>query len=126
MSYNEEQMREIFYQEMKEVFEHIDSCILILERTPNDIEIIKNLFREVHTLKGSSGVFGIREIADLTHHAEDLLDRMRNGKLTPDEEVFSALLRCFDRLKEMMGASERRESICLRQRRYYPAAQSIS
>lgn len=111
MSYNEEQMREIFYQEMKEVFEHIDSCILILERTPGDLEIIKNLFREVHTLKGSSGVFGLREIADLTHHAEDLLDRMRDGKLSPGEEVFSALLRCFDRLKEMMTASEKRENI---------------
>ena len=111
MSYNEEQMREIFYQEMKEVFEHIDSCILILERTPSDLEIIKNLFREVHTLKGSSGVFGLREIADLTHHAEDLLDRMREGKINPTEEVFSSLLRCFDRLKEMMTASEKKENI---------------
>lgn len=111
MSYNEEQMREIFFQEMREVFEHIDSCILVLERTPGDLEIIKNLFREVHTLKGSSGVFGLREIADLTHHAEDLLDRMREGKLKPSEEVFSALLRCFDKLKEMMSAAEKKQNL---------------
>ena len=44
MSYNEEQMQEIFFQEMREVFEHIDSCILVLEKTPGDLEIIKNLF----------------------------------------------------------------------------------
>ncbi len=113
VNYNEEQMREIFFQEMREVFEHIDSCILILERTPGDLEIIKNLFREVHTLKGSSGVFGLREIADLTHHAEDLLDRMREGKLNPGEEVFSSLLRCFDRLKEMMTACENRQDLSI-------------
>lgn len=111
MSYNEEQMQEIFFQEMREVFEHIDSCILVLEKTPGDLEIIKNLFREVHTLKGSSGVFGLREIADLTHHAEDLLDRMREGKLDPTEEVFSALLRCFDRLKEMMDAAQKKQNL---------------
>ncbi|WP_397602002.1 chemotaxis protein CheA, partial [Silvanigrella sp.] len=111
MSYNEEQMQEIFFQEMREVFEHIDSCILVLEKTPGDLEIIKNLFREVHTLKGSSGVFGLREIADLTHHAEDLLDRMREGKLEPNEEVFSALLRCFDRLKEMMDGAQKKQNL---------------
>ena len=111
MNYNEEQMQEIFFQEMREVFEHIDSCILVLEKTPGDLEIIKNLFREVHTLKGSSGVFGLREIADLTHHAEDLLDRMREGKLDPTEEVFSALLRCFDRLKEMMDAAQKKQNL---------------
>ncbi len=111
MSYNEEQMQEIFFQEMREVFEHIDSCILVLEKTPGDLEIIKNLFREVHTLKGSSGVFGLREIADLTHHAEDLLDRMREGKLDPTEEVFSALLRCFDRLKEMMSGAQKKQNL---------------
>jgi two-component system, chemotaxis family, sensor kinase CheA len=111
VSYNEEQMQEIFFQEMREVFEHIDSCILVLEKTPGDLEIIKNLFREVHTLKGSSGVFGLREIADLTHHAEDLLDRMREGKLEPNEEVFSALLRCFDRLKEMMDGAQKKQNL---------------
>lgn len=111
MGYNEEQMQEIFFQEMREVFEHIDSCILVLEKTPSDLEIIKNLFREVHTLKGSSGVFGLREIADLTHHAEDLLDRMREGKLEPNEEVFSALLRCFDRLKEMMDGAQKKQNL---------------
>ncbi|APJ03907.1 chemotaxis protein CheA [Silvanigrella aquatica] len=111
MAYNEEQMQEIFFQEMREVFEHIDSCILVLEKTPGDLEIIKNLFREVHTLKGSSGVFGLREIADLTHHAEDLLDRMREGKLEPTEEVFSALLRCFDRLKEMMDGAQKKQNL---------------
>ena len=111
MAYNEEQMQEIFFQEMREVFEHIDSCILVLEKTPGDLEIIKNLFREVHTLKGSSGVFGLREIADLTHHAEDLLDRMREGKLEPNEEVFSALLRCFDRLKEMMDGAQKKQNL---------------
>ncbi len=111
MSYNEEQMQEIFFQEMREVFEHIDSCILVLEKTPGDLEIIKNLFREVHTLKGSSGVFGLREIADLTHHAEDLLDRMREGKLEPTDEVFSALLRCFDRLKEMMDGAQKKQNL---------------
>lgn len=111
MAYNEEQMQEIFFQEMREVFEHIDSCILVLEKTPGDLEIIKNLFREVHTLKGSSGVFGLREIADLTHHAEDLLDRMREGKLEPTEDVFSALLRCFDRLKEMMDGAQKKQNL---------------
>lgn len=111
MSYNEEQMQEIFFQEMREVFEHIDNCILVLEKTPGDLEIIKNLFREVHTLKGSSGVFGLREIADLTHHAEDLLDRMREGKLEPNEEVFSALLKCFDRLKEMMDGAQKKQNL---------------
>lgn len=109
MGYDEEQMREVFFQEMHDVFEHIDSCILLLEKDPNDIEIIRNLFREVHTLKGSSGVFGLREISDLTHHAEDLLDKMREGKIRPHEDVFSALLKCFDRLKEMMACARNKQ-----------------
>lgn len=109
MGYDEEQMREVFFQEMHDVFEHIDSCILLLEKKPNDIEIIRNLFREVHTLKGSSGVFGLREISDLTHHAEDLLDNMREGKIKPHEDVFSVLLKCFDRLKEMMACARNKQ-----------------
>ncbi len=111
MIYSEAQIKEVFFQEMKEVFDHIDNCILVLEKTPGEMEIIHNLFREVHTLKGSSGVFGLTEISDLTHHAEDLLDRMREGKLNPTEEIFTALLRCFDRLKELTEAAQRNKNL---------------
>ncbi|MBX9704215.1 MAG: Hpt domain-containing protein, partial [Silvanigrellaceae bacterium] len=105
MGYSEEQIREIFFQEMFEIFDNIDRSILELEKAPDNLEVIKNLFRDVHTLKGSSGVFGLKEVSDLTHHVENILEKMRVGSIKYSEYLFSAILKCFDRLKQMMFAA---------------------
>ncbi|WP_199101460.1 chemotaxis protein CheA [Aquitalea sp. ASV11] len=72
---------EQFVQEAREGLETIGRALLQLEHAPDDKEVINALFRSIHTLKGNSGLLGLTPLAGATHHAEDLLDQVRNGVL---------------------------------------------
>ena len=65
----------IFAQEAQELLSSIEEALLILESTPERFETINSLFRAMHTLKGSAGLFGFNDIVHFTHEAESVLDR---------------------------------------------------
>lgn len=81
-----------FAQEAEELLTSMEDALLQLEDNPEDSETINCLFRAMHTLKGTSGLFGFFSIVSFTHQAETVLDQVRNGerKITP--ELISVLL----------------------------------
>lgn len=93
---------ETFAQEAKELLEDMESSLLALENTPNDIEMINSLFRAMHTIKGSSGLFGFDVIVAFTHEAETILDQVRNGEKALDEHLISILLDCKDHTTSLL------------------------
>ncbi|RYZ34041.1 MAG: chemotaxis protein CheA, partial [Myxococcaceae bacterium] len=74
-----------------------------------DPEHINGIFRAAHSLKGLSGLFGQERITQLAHAAEDLLDRLRLGRLTLDDQVLDALVDALDTFQSLLGETSRGE-----------------
>ena len=76
---DKEQLRQIFIEEATEIIEQLDIKIINFEEDPTDKELLNDLFRGVHTLKGSANSFAFSKLGDFVHHFEDLLDYHRNA-----------------------------------------------
>lgn len=92
-----------FKQEAKELLVEIEEALLTLEDTPDDQETINSLFRAVHTIKGSSGIFGFNDIVAFTHEAETILDQVRNDEKSIDDDLISVLLDCKDHTEKLIA-----------------------
>lgn len=87
-----------FLQEADEQLQLLDEDIVKLERDHNNPELIKEIFRAAHTLKGSSGMLGHQRMTELAHHMETLLDKVRRKEVPVSTEVVDALLHSLDAL----------------------------
>ncbi len=95
----------VFFQETDEQLQLLDNDIVRLEREAGNKDLLQEIFRAAHTLKGSSAMVGLEKMAELTHAMEDLLDRIRKGALTPDSDVIDCLLRGLDALRVLKEAA---------------------
>ena len=84
--------------ELEEQLERLSSCLLELEKTPDAPELIKEIFRYTHTIKGSASTMGFEEIATISHAFEDLLGEAREGTLSITPPMLEVMLRAFDRI----------------------------
>src|SRR6266487_1119446 len=89
--------REDFFSEAHEIIEGLSRDLLTLDaacgKGPSDPEIVNNIFRAVHTLKGQAGLFGASRMSALSHQLEDLLDDVRLGKVELTQRVLDLLFR---------------------------------
>ena len=72
----------------------------------DDPELLNSVFRAAHTLKGGSGIVGFESVKNITHHAEDLLDMLRAGKLEFKDSMVEALYNAFDEVVNLIEAAE--------------------
>ncbi|HEU4885903.1 MAG TPA: chemotaxis protein CheA [Longimicrobium sp.] len=93
------QYAELFLSESREHVSAINHLLLTLESDPRSRDAVEGLFRAVHTIKGMSATMGYRAVADLAHEMEDLLDRVRLGRMTPDAELIDTLFAGCDALE---------------------------
>lgn len=93
----------LFIDESKENLQKLNESLLKLENTPDDLEILNDIFRVAHTLKGMSKTMGFNAIGDLTHNMENLLDPLRNGAVKADNITINTLFECLDKLEELVG-----------------------
>ncbi len=89
----------IFLEETEEQIELLDENIVKLEKEGDDPELLQEIFRAAHTLKGSSAMVGHDRMAELTHAMESLLDRLRSNTLSVSTEIIDALLYGLDAVK---------------------------
>jgi two-component system, chemotaxis family, sensor kinase CheA len=95
--------REMFADEAAEIFDDIDSLLLEAESEGSlDDEQMNTLFRGVHTLKGSGASVELTQFAGFAHHAENLMDELRNHKIEYHETMAPFLIDCMDILKIML------------------------
>lgn len=95
---------EQFLSEARDNLSYIDKHLQSLSSC--DPEMMNALFRAAHTLKGGSGLVGLNNIKDITHHAEDLLDALRKNKVVFQEDMIEALYDLFDEIIEIIDAVE--------------------
>lgn len=93
------QYLEIFIEESKENLQTMNSNLLYLEKSPEDINALNDIFRVAHTLKGMSATMGYNNIAHLTHEMENVLDCIRKDKMEVTGNIIDILFECFDELE---------------------------
>lgn len=102
---------EFYLLDSQEQIDKLGTGLLQLEKEGSNISLINDLFRSAHSLKGASGTMGFNPIVSLTHNAEDLLDRLRQGKMDVSIDVIDTLLAVTDRVKAMLAQVEQHEEI---------------
>jgi two-component system, chemotaxis family, sensor kinase CheA len=94
-----------FLVESEEGLSLMEQCILGLESDPQDSERIQSIFRVVHTMKGNASLLEIEGLLAFTHSVENLLDHLRNGKLSVTSEIITLLLDLLDALRQMVATA---------------------
>jgi len=104
-------MVELFFDEAAERIEGISGKLIQLERASGDIELLRDLFRDLHTVKGSSAMVGLEPMNRLAHASEDLVGLLRDGARAADAPVINALLATLDGLRAMLEQARARRPI---------------
>lgn len=100
------QYLEIFMDESKEHLQHMNQILLELEKTPEDLNLINEIFRIAHTIKGMSGTMGFTKVATLTHEMENVLHLVRNKEIPVTSVIIDVIFECFDTLENQITSIE--------------------
>ena len=99
-----------FFEEAFDMLDRLEQNILILDKDRNNTDAVQEIFRAVHTLKGSAGAVELFDTQKYAHRFEDLLDLIRNNEIKVDDKTVDILLKGIDILKELINsASEEKE-----------------
>ncbi len=105
-TFDNEEMREIiqdFLAEAEEMLEGLDTYFVQLEANPDDKTLLNEIFRAAHSIKGSAGFIGLNRIVDVAHHAENVLNQLRQGMMRAEPAVVDIILEAMDALKLLVG-----------------------
>ncbi|HVM81953.1 MAG TPA: chemotaxis protein CheW [Stellaceae bacterium] len=99
-----------FLTETNESLSVLDVELVKLEQNPNDPELLSNIFRLVHTIKGTCGFLGLPRLEALAHAGENVLGKIRDGALGVTADAVSLILECLDGIKSILSALEATEA----------------
>jgi len=100
------EFRQKFIEDASELLTELEQTILKLEKNPNDSALIEAVFRAMHTLKGTAGMYGFEEIGKLTHRIENIYDLIRNGRIAVSKPILDLTLQSIDFLNNVLHADE--------------------
>lgn len=100
------QYMNMFLEESMDNLQTLNESLLELEKNPNDVDKVNEIFRVAHTIKGMAATMGFTDIAELTHKMEDVLSKFRDGQLNVTQEVVTVLFDCLDTLERMVSNIE--------------------
>jgi len=96
-------LRDIYLEEAEDLFKKMESSLLLLEKSPEESEVlVADVFRSMHTLKGSSGMFGSLNVADFVHNLETVYDQVRSGQAPLTAEIIECTFQSLDHLKKIV------------------------
>ena len=95
-----------FLIESQEGLDRMERCLTELEERPTDAGLIGDIFRSVHTIKGTTGFLGFKRLETLAHAGENLLGLLREGKVTAARPTISGLLKLMDGLRSILKTIE--------------------
>ncbi len=102
--YSNNEMLALFIEESKEHLEVVEPSLLTMEEKGDDTdpEVINTVFRAIHSIKGSAGFFGLKNITELSHIMENLMAMVRDGSISTTAELINVLLKGLDKLEGMV------------------------
>jgi len=100
---------DVFLQEAEELLLQLNEGLVQLESAGDAPELVQQIFRAAHTLKGSGGVIGHKRMAEVLHSMETLMDRVRHGQMAVTPELIDVLLQGADAVRLLVGEVSSRE-----------------
>jgi two-component system chemotaxis sensor kinase CheA len=101
MNIDRDALVQAFLADSEENFAAMEESLMALEARPDDVEVLRTIFRGAHNMKGNASTIEFREMAELAHRVEDVLDRLRKQTLAVSPELVSLLLRAVDVMRQM-------------------------
>ncbi len=98
------QYKELFINEAQEHLEALNQSMVDLEKDPGNPDVLTEIFRSAHTLKGMSATMGFDQLTELSHEMENVLDGLRSGDIEVSADIVDLLFSCFDMLGAMVAA----------------------
>src|SRR6185295_9461589 len=95
-----------FLTESAESLAVLDLELVKLEQNPNNPDLLGNIFRLVHTIKGTCGFLGLPRLESVAHASENVLGKVRDGELEVTPEAVSIILKCLDRVRSLTAILE--------------------
>lgn len=99
-----------FLTETNEGLGFLDVELVKLEQNPNDPDILSNIFRLMHTIKGTCGFLGLPRLEAVAHSGENVLGKVRDGDVEVTPGLVSIVLECLDRIRLILGVLEETEA----------------
>ena len=103
MTVDQKKYQELFIEEAREQLQNLNQALLSLESDGEDPELINEAFRLVHTIKGAAKILGIDSIGELAHTTEDILDEIKNKRITIDRDMIDILFESTDLMTKMIA-----------------------
>ncbi len=103
------EMKEIlesFLIETREILEKLDIDLMELEKRAEDQELLNQVFRSFHTIKGTSGFFGLNKLTSITHKCEDILNKLRKGEAKLNPNIMDSILLSYDKIRDLLVSIE--------------------
>jgi two-component system, chemotaxis family, sensor kinase CheA len=98
-----EDLLQDFLQEAHDLLSDVDNKLVDLEKMPDDRNLLNDIFRGFHTVKGGAGFLNAAELVTLCHLTENLFDRLRNGELQLTPELMDIIMAATKGVREMFG-----------------------
>lgn len=99
-----------FLTETNESLTDLDGQMVQFEKDPSDMDILGNIFRLVHTIKGTCGFLGLPRLESVAHAGENVLGKFRDGVLEVTPEAVTLILKCLDTIRDLLGVLEETSS----------------
>lgn len=101
-----DEMQEIlndFLTESNEMLEVLDQRFVTLESDPNNTDLLNEIFRAMHSMKGSAGFLGFNHLVDVAHRGENILNKLRQAEMAVSPAIISVILETIDVIKAIMA-----------------------
>ncbi len=102
----DQEMIKEFVDEVEEHIRSFENAGLALEKKPDNSSLVNDLFRAAHSIKGAAGYMGFSKITELSHKMENVIDQVREKKLSPTKELMDVLFKCIDKIRKLIGEVE--------------------
>lgn len=105
-----DKIQDKFLHEASELIDALESAVLALEKEPRQAEAIEQVFRVMHTFKGTAKMFGFDRIGEFTHYLENIYDDIRSKKLNMHEEVLEITFQSVDHIRQLLADPEEKDA----------------
>jgi chemosensory pili system protein ChpA (sensor histidine kinase/response regulator) len=98
------ELMEVFFVEVNEHLQNITHSLSTLDKNPKDKNLLQEVRRGVHTIKGAAGMVGLQAVSHLSHRMEDLLDKLYDGEMELSPDIMNLLFMTSDTLDDIVSA----------------------
>src|SRR5437868_8495272 len=95
-----------FLTETSESLDTVDNQLVKFEQEPNNAKILSNIFRLMHTIKGTCGFLGLPRLGAVAHAGENILGKFRDGELDVTPRAVTLILKAIDRIRALLAEME--------------------